>query len=386
MRLACRLPQRVNGPPCTVSRVCPLVGLRGQWGGRPRLPRGLRLRSEQALTPHAPARRVWRGLPEGRGEHAAVSARGRPGPPARRPPHSALSCSLGVPAAGSRLRARGACAACRPLSGRAWGVPARTGVLSLLRGPRASCPAQWAAVGAGWAPRLCPAAARGSPVLLRVGPLCYRPAGQELSYQQRPAWAQGRRPLGASSLPGGGGGARPHFQCGSSCRHLPLSACHRGQGAGPLRVFCGASSGLAPSAPLGSTRSVPGASVPGPSVPGPSVAGPVSSWTHLASVEHASAPVPQRTRGGVPSSPAPAAPLLALLCASHSLPAAAVGRLRDLAVTLACPAPPAQLTAQLLGSAPPPPPPSAMCPRQPVECARPRAGPQSSRPCRHGAR
>lgn len=169
MRLACRLPQRVNGPPCTVSRVCPLVGLRGQWGGRPRLPRGLRLRSEQALTPHAPARRVWRGLPEGRGGHAAVSARGRPGPPARRPPHSALSCSLGVPAAGSRLRARGACAACRPLSGRAWGVPARTGVLSLLRGPRASCPAQWAAVGAGWAPRLCPAAARGSPVLLPRG-------------------------------------------------------------------------------------------------------------------------------------------------------------------------------------------------------------------------
>lgn len=266
---------------------------------------------------------------------------------------------------------------------------------------------------------------RGSALPLRVGPLCYcreasRPAGQELSCQQRPAWAQGRRPLGASSLPGGGGGARPHFQCGSSCRHLPLSACHCGQGAGParhpvtrldrrmpsaecspptrpcrvnvclpwgseghadpLRVFCGASSGLAPSAPLASTRSVPGASVPGPSVPGPSVAGPVSSWTHLASVEHASAPVPQRTRGGVPSSPAPAAPLLALLCASHSLPAAAVGRLRDLAVTLACPAPPAQLTAQLLGSAPPPPPPSAMCPRQPVECARPRAGPQSSRP------
>lgn len=81
---------------------------------------------------------------------------------------------------------------------------------------------------------------QGSALPLRVGPLCYcreasRPAGQELSCQQRPAWAQGRRPLGASSLPGGGGGARPHFQCGSSCRHLPLSACHRGQGAGPAR-------------------------------------------------------------------------------------------------------------------------------------------------------
>lgn len=38
-------------PPCTVSRVCPLVGLRGQSGGCPCLARGQRLCSGQVLVP-----------------------------------------------------------------------------------------------------------------------------------------------------------------------------------------------------------------------------------------------------------------------------------------------------------------------------------------------
>lgn len=41
----------VSGPPCTVSRVCPLVGLRGQSGGCPCLARGQRLCSGQVLVP-----------------------------------------------------------------------------------------------------------------------------------------------------------------------------------------------------------------------------------------------------------------------------------------------------------------------------------------------
>lgn len=63
----------VNRPPCTVRRVCPIMGLPGQFGGCPYLARGQHL-CEQVLMPHAPALCSWWGLPKGRGEHAPVSA------------------------------------------------------------------------------------------------------------------------------------------------------------------------------------------------------------------------------------------------------------------------------------------------------------------------